>query len=184
MAGFHAADQASSRKQEESVTIIQQPRPEWISDLTGQRFGAWMVISYCGYKRYSGTTTHYWSCRCDCGSEHAVTGGSLRAGRSTRCVACHPRRELHGATDGRRRDPLYTIWQDMKGRCDNKNHPYFYKYGGRGVQVCERWRKSFAAFRAEVDWPGPYHRLELINQEGSYAPGNVRWIAKKRKFVT
>ena len=50
-------------------------------DLTGQRFGHQVVVSYAE-KRGAAT---YWHVRCDCGNERIVLGASLIAGRSTRC---------------------------------------------------------------------------------------------------
>jgi len=42
--------------------------------------------------------------------------------------------------------PTRNSWRDMIQRCTNKNHPQYKDYGGNGVKICDRWRKSFAAF--------------------------------------
>ena len=34
---------------------------------------------------------------------------------------------------GMRKTPTYTIWTDMKRRCDVSKHQHFDKYGGRGT---------------------------------------------------
>ena len=52
-----------------------------IEDLTGQRFGLWIVIG--PYKRQNGNT--YWFCRCDCGTEKWVPARHLKSGASTSC---------------------------------------------------------------------------------------------------
>lgn len=72
----------------------------------------------------------------------------------------------------------------MKQRCHNPNQPHYGRYGGRGIQVCERWRNSFADFYADMgDPPGPGYSLDRIDNNGNYEPGNVRWatLAEQRK---
>jgi len=48
-----------------------------------------------------------------------------------------------------RHHPLYTVWMGMKSRCYNQNNPKYYRYGGRGVQVCDEWKNDCKAF---CDW--------------------------------
>lgn len=50
-------------------------------DLTGQRFGRWIVIelSNCHSKRI------HWLCRCDCGKTRLIMGDNLRSGASKSC---------------------------------------------------------------------------------------------------
>lgn len=50
-------------------------------DLTGRRFGRWVVIHRDG--RVKKATT--WLCLCDCGTTRVVRGDNLRKGRSTSC---------------------------------------------------------------------------------------------------
>ena len=52
-------------------------------DITGQRFGKWLVL-YKTNKRNAGGVI-YWHCKCDCGKEKDVLGTSLRSGRSLSC---------------------------------------------------------------------------------------------------
>lgn len=64
----------------------------------------------------------------------------------------------------------------MIARCHNQRNNRFYRYGARGIVVCERWRGSFAVFRADMGpRPSPRHSLDRIDNDGNYAPGNVRW---------
>jgi hypothetical protein len=64
----------------------------------------------------------------------------------------------------------------MKSRCLNQNHRSFPDYGGRGIAVCERWRRSFANFLADVGpRPSARHSIERIRNDENYQPGNVRW---------
>lgn len=51
-------------------------------DLTNQTFGYWTVLKRSDLKKSDGV---YWHCRCKCGTEKIVAGGSLRSGKSTSC---------------------------------------------------------------------------------------------------
>jgi len=64
-------------------------------DETGNRYGKWVVIRRVENSRNYGA---YWLCRCDCGTERAIQGGSLRRGASQSC-RCLP--EMKGQKFGR-----------------------------------------------------------------------------------
>lgn len=66
----------------------------------------------------------------------------------------------------------------MKRRCHDKkadNYPY---YGGRGIAVCEQWRKSFTQFYTYIGpKPNPSWSVDREDVNGNYEPGNVRWAS-------
>jgi hypothetical protein len=79
-------------------------------------------------------------------------------------------------THGLRRIPEYDVWNAMKNRCHNPNSSGFYKYGARGIHVCDRWRGSFVAFYEDMGpRPSPKHSVEREDNNRGYEPSNCRW---------
>src|SRR3990170_6645017 len=57
-----------------------------LKDLSGKRFGRWIVISHYDFIEYKkGSRNHRWLCKCDCGNEGIVFRYSLISGSSQSC---------------------------------------------------------------------------------------------------
>jgi hypothetical protein len=68
----------------------------------------------------------------------------------------------------------------MIGRCTNPNHASFKNYGGRGIQVCERWR-TFDNFKSDMGPRPESGMLDRENNDGNYEPNNCRWATRKEQ---
>jgi len=74
----------------------------------------------------------------------------------------------------------YTSWASMIQRCSNPNRSNFEYYGGRGIRVCERWKK-FDNFLSDMGERPEDCSLDRIDHSGNYEPSNCRWATKKEQ---
>lgn len=157
---------------------LKKPKPKGPSDWYAQRFG--MLIAILP-ERNNGRKW-YWRYRCDCGKECVKCGADVtkdvRKGRTPNCGCMTA--ALIGAgntTHGLTGHKLYAVWRSMNDRCRLPSHQAWANYGGRGIFVCERWKKSFPAFWNDMS---PTYAeglcIDRINNDDGYYPENCRWV--------
>jgi hypothetical protein len=147
-------------------------------DLTGRRFGKLVATERapnCG-----GRTQ--WRCKCDCGQYTVVRTQNLISGNTVSCGCrrAEANRDTR-TTHGMRQSLEYAVWHKMLDRCRRPKHPYYDRYGGRGIKVCERWVR-FENFYADMGpRPSPKHSLDRVDNDGDYEPENCRWATQKQQ---
>lgn len=148
-------------------------------NLEGLRFGKISVGKIHWERDKRGNTL--WNCKCDCGIERLIRATSLRTGATSSC-GCQAyetnsiRETTHGASRGPNKH-LYQIWQGIKNRCLNDKAFAFKDYGGRGIQICDRWKNSFENFYEDMI-EGYIDGLTIERKEvnGNYEKSNCCWI--------
>ena len=75
---------------------------------------------------------------------------------------------------------IYRIWAGMKQRCSNTKEKNYYRYGGRGIIVCDDWNKSFTSFY-EWSLDNGYNdelTIDRVDNNVGYYPSNCQWITQ------
>lgn len=153
-------------------------------DITDNRYGRLTAIEKVGKSK--------WKFHCDCGTDivlkySRVLGGQkscgcLRKEMSSEWVASHTKH-------GKSRTKLYRKYASMKSRCYNANNRHYYRYGGRGICMCDEWKNSFESF---CDWAyangydpdksGNYWSIDRIDNNKGYCPENCRFTTAKEQM--
>lgn len=156
-----------------------------IIDLSGQRFGRWLVKKHIGIKY--GYRSYL--CICDCGTEREVASVSLRNGNSISC-GCYSieykqaRYTTHGFARSKNKIEynFYQIWQGIKTRCYNPNAYAYRDYGGRGIVMCDEWKNDFTQFFK--DMKSTYQlglTIERKDVNGNYCKDNCIWETRSNQ---
>ena len=149
-----------------------------VKDLTGERFGRLTVIGL----HPTETRKTYWECQCDCGNKMVVRSDSLQCGaiRSCGCLKKEQDKQNLWSSEAKKKylanggkfsgTRLYEIWQGMKSRCYYEKDSRYSRHGGRGIAMCDEWRKDFLAFREWALNNGYSETLTIdrIDNDGNY----------------
>ena len=77
---------------------------------------------------------------------------------------------------------LANTWANIIERCYNPDAQSYYWYGARGIQMCERWQQSVAAFIEDMGAPPTLeHSVDRIDCNGNYEPSNCRWATTEEQ---
>lgn len=156
-------------------------------DLSGKMFGRLKVINWLG--RDKSRLHTYYICQCRCGNKKICAGNLLVNGtiRSCGCLIMETN-IIHGYAKSR----LHNKWLSMHQRCYDPHVDSYYLYGGKGIKICDAWRKGagingihpFVAFRNwayDNGYSDAFEEdmsldvsIDRIDSDGDYCPENCR----------
>lgn len=155
------------------------------SNLEGMRFGRLVAVSVAGTGKHGSAL---WNCRCDCGAYAVKTAMHLVRGCTKSCGCL--RDELagthsltHGHKSGHAPSRTYVTWVSMISRCHGPNKDSYRYYGAAGIEVCDRWRKSFTDFLEDMGPRPDGMTIDRINGEENYRKENCRWATPSQQSV-
>lgn len=141
-----------------------------LEDLTGKLFNGIKVLRLHSTK--TGRATK-WDCICFCGKEFTTTGARLK---SSKTKSCGCQRYHYSFIED---IYSYRSYNSMKQRCLNPKNSNYFKYGGAGVTVCERWSKDgeegFLNFLEDMGSRPLNCSLNRINSSLVYSKETCEW---------
>jgi hypothetical protein len=152
-----------------------------IHDLTGKVLGRLTVLRVSD--KPGKTTSVDWIVECECGTVKAVAQCTLVANQIRSCGCLrrpHSIEEMDGR-GGQATKKTYKKWAAMISRCKNPNNNSYHSYGGRGIEVCDRWR-VYTNFLADMGEVPDGMTLERKDVNGSYNPSNCIWADWKAQY--
>lgn len=129
-------------------------------------------------------------CQCDCGNIGVVSVRYIENGRSTNCGCVRNektagRNTKHSLATRDNTVPEHNVWNLLRSRCHTVRNKDYKDYGGRGIEVCARWRDiqvGFINFYSDMGpRPGPEYTIERKDVNGNYEPVNCEWIHRSQQ---
>ncbi len=151
-------------------------------DLSGKRFGKWLVISYCKTKNKQ----PFWNCKCDCGTEKVVGSNSLRNGSKS----CHCSKINNCGIKNRSNKSEFDIVMTnvmARYRCEARNrgltfeleHKDFIKFTQSACYYCEKLPSESSYQKSPRNEIIRYNGIDRVNNSVGYNIKNCVTCCKK-----
>lgn len=126
-------------------------------------------------------------CTCENKTERHVLVRNLITENTKSCGCfnkelCIKRSTKHNLKHRNIQNKLYTVWVEMRRRCNTKTCKSYKDYGLRGITVCDEW-SNFLNFKKWAESSGYIDGLtiERLNVNDGYYPENCTWIPKSEQ---
>lgn len=150
----------------------------------GDKYNHFTVLEVKSKKDSNGLYVH--KCQCDCEDKtiRYLTTQNLVKGKPKSCGCANPHKTKIKHTGELR---MYSIWGNMRSRCNNKNNRDYDIYGGRGIKCL--W-KTFEAFKEDmydsyIEHTKKYGEenttIDRIDSNKDYCKDNCRWATWKEQ---
>ncbi len=151
-------------------------------DLCGLKFTRLKVLSFHGRLLRGKQFRSFWNCLCDCGNTIITTGDSLKSQKTQSCgclnsVNKKTNRLIHGKTATK----IYSVWENMKCRCDKVGNKSYQDYGGRGITYDLKWSNFINFYEDMGEKYQEGFTLERLDVNGNYCKDNCEWVPQERQ---
>ena len=76
----------------------------------------------------------------------------------------------------------YGVWNGMLQRCGNKKNSRYKDWGGRGIKVCDRWKRFDEFWEDMKEGYKEGLTLDRIDNNGFYCKENCKWSTQKEQM--
>ena len=130
----------------------------------------------------SGQKYRRMECLCDCGNTKIIQLFSLTSGNTKSCGCAQKEKvskmfKKHGMSFSK----IERIHHMMKQRCYNKNNKDYYRYGERGIKVCDEWHNFINFYEDIKEIYKDGLTIERLDIDKDYCKNNVTFIEHKKQ---